>query len=133
MARWALMQISWRGLQFCSITRTEAKVLFPGQLDQVSYKVTVQKLTIVGRRTSARALAILDDPLVPLHLLIWAATTAISTLTATVEVLASQGLMRGEKVALAQLYLPYLCLGGFFFPSESVARCGEGLISFLKC
>jgi hypothetical protein len=52
-----------------------------------------------------------DDPLVPLHLLIWSVETAMSTLTCTVEAMSWEGFTKEEKIALAQLYVPYLVLG----------------------
>jgi hypothetical protein len=52
-----------------------------------------------------------DDALVPLHLLVWACETALTTLTCVVEVWTWKGFTGQEKVALAQLYVPYLLLG----------------------
>jgi uncharacterized membrane protein len=53
----------------------------------------------------------LDDTLVPLHLLIWSLETAVSTLTCTVEAMSWEGFTSQERIALAQLYVPYLALG----------------------
>ena len=52
-----------------------------------------------------------DDPLVPLHLLIWSVETAITTLTCTVEAMSWDAFSKEERIALAQLYVPYLALG----------------------
>jgi hypothetical protein len=52
-----------------------------------------------------------DDHVVPLHLLIWACETALTTLTCVVEAMSWEGFAGQEKVALAQLYVPYLFLG----------------------
>ena len=52
-----------------------------------------------------------DDMLVPLHLLIWACETALTTLTCVVEAMSWEGFTGQEKVALAQIYGPYLLLG----------------------
>jgi hypothetical protein len=49
--------------------------------------------------------------LVPLHLLIWACETALTTLTCLVEAMSWEGFTGQEKVALAQIYGPYLLLG----------------------
>lgn len=60
---------------------------------------------------ASRADRLSDDPLVPLHLLIWAVETAMSTLTCLVEAAVWESLTREEKSALAQLYVPYLVFG----------------------
>jgi EXPERA (EXPanded EBP superfamily) len=58
-----------------------------------------------------------DDMLVPVHLLIWACETALTTLTCVVEAMSWEGFTGQEKVALAQLYVPYLLLGKDFWKS----------------
>lgn len=52
-----------------------------------------------------------DDPLVPLHLLVWAVMTALTTATCLVQVLNWEGLGWAEKKGLLGLYVPYLLLG----------------------
>ena len=52
-----------------------------------------------------------DDPLVPLHLLVWATETVLTTATCTIQVLSWEGLGAAEKKDLKGLYLPYLLLG----------------------
>jgi hypothetical protein len=52
-----------------------------------------------------------DDPLVPLHLLVWSVETVMSTLTCAVEAANWEGFSNDEQIALAQLYVPYLALG----------------------
>ena len=54
-----------------------------------------------------------DDALVPLHLLVWACETALTTLTCVVEAMSWDGFSGQEKMALAQLYVPYLLLGEY--------------------
>lgn len=54
-----------------------------------------------------------DDPLVPLHLLIWSIETALTTLVCVVDVLNWPGYSRDEVLALQQLYIPYFLLGGY--------------------
>lgn len=54
-----------------------------------------------------------DDPLVPLHLLLWAVQTGVTTLTCVVEAMSWEGFTGQEKGGLAQLYVPYLVLGEF--------------------
>ncbi|KAF7504047.1 hypothetical protein GJ744_002876 [Endocarpon pusillum] len=62
-----------------------------------------------------------DDPLVPLHLLVWSVETVMSTLTCTVEAMCWEGFKKEERIALAQLYVPYLVLA-----------VGMGLDMFLR-
>lgn len=64
-----------------------------------------------------------DDILVPLHLLIWACETALTTLTCVVEAMSWDGLTGQEKAALAQLYVPYLLLG--MYPASRWFRGGR--------
>ena len=52
-----------------------------------------------------------EDALVPLNLLVWACETAVTTLTCVVEAMSWEWFTGQEKVALAQLYVPYLLLG----------------------
>ncbi len=54
-----------------------------------------------------------DDPLVPMHLLVWAVQTAVTTLTCVVEAMSWKDFTGLEKRALAQLYVPYLVLGEY--------------------
>ena len=51
-----------------------------------------------------------DDPLVPLHLLVYAIQTAVTTMTCIAEYLSWQGYSLEQKWALGQLYVPYLVL-----------------------
>jgi hypothetical protein len=55
-----------------------------------------------------------DDVLLPLHLMVWACETMLTTLTCVVEAMSWEGFTVQEKVALAQLYVPYLLLGSLF-------------------
>ena len=54
-----------------------------------------------------------DDPLVPLHLLIWSIETSLTTLVCVVDILNWPGYSREEVLALQQLYVPYFLLGKF--------------------
>lgn len=56
---------------------------------------------------------VIEDELLPLHLLIWAVETSMTTLTCTVEMWSWEGLGKQERVALMGLYVPYLLLGKF--------------------
>ena len=55
-----------------------------------------------------------DDTLLPLHLMVWACETMLTTLTCVVEAMSWEGYTVQEKVALAQLYVPYLLLGSLY-------------------
>jgi len=52
-----------------------------------------------------------DDPRVPLHLLLFAGQTGMSTITCVADYMSWQAVSSQEKMALGQLYLPYLMLG----------------------
>ena len=54
-----------------------------------------------------------DDALIPVHLLVWAVQTALTTLTCVVEAMNWEIFTVQEKGALAQLYVPYLVLGEY--------------------
>lgn len=58
-----------------------------------------------------------DDPKVPIHLLIYAVQTAITTATCIADYLSWSDFSVEEKVGLGQLYGPYLALCEFFSPS----------------
>jgi len=55
-----------------------------------------------------------DDPKVPLHLLVFAIHTAITTLTCIADYLSWPGYTDKQKLSLGQLYVPYLGLGMSF-------------------
>lgn len=61
-----------------------------------------------------------DDPVVPLHLLVFAVQTGVTTLTCVADMMSWTAVTRGEKWALGALYGPYLALG------ES--SCGSGWV-----
>ena len=61
-----------------------------------------------------------DDPLVPLHLLIWSVQTFITTLVCIVEYCAWEGVSNAEVISLSTLYGPYCALGT---PSFSLFLC----------
>jgi hypothetical protein len=49
-----------------------------------------------------------DSPIVPLHLLVYAVQTGITTATCISEALSWRGLTSAEKGSLMGLYVPYL-------------------------
>ena len=57
-----------------------------------------------------------DDPLVPLHLLIWAIQAGLTTFTCIVEYSSWLDFSSEERRALAGLYGPYLALGNSSSP-----------------
>ncbi|KAF2673450.1 hypothetical protein BT63DRAFT_421600 [Microthyrium microscopicum] len=54
-----------------------------------------------------------DDPKVPLHLLVFALETAVTTLTCISDYLSWSSFSNDQKVQLAYLYVPYLALSVF--------------------
>ncbi len=50
------------------------------------------------------------DPLVPLHLLVYAVQTAVTTMTCIADYLSWEGVSMAEKAALGWLYVPYLAV-----------------------
>ena len=79
---------------------------------------------------------IADDPLTPLHLLVYATQTALTTATCIADFAAWPHTSPAEKVRLAGLYVPYLAVGEFsrllrlfsgpFFRFDSCALFREG-------
>ena len=65
-----------------------------------------------------------DDPLIPLHLLVFAVQTGVTTLTCVADMMSWTAVTRGEKWALGALYGPYLALGESFCVLD---RAREGL------
>lgn len=63
-----------------------------------------------------------DDPLVPLHLLVFSLEVAVSTLVCTLEMLSWEGYSTDEQKQLSALYMPYLGLGekDFFMAIDPV-------------
>jgi len=51
-----------------------------------------------------------DDPKVPLHLLIYAMQTAVTTATCIADYLSWSGFSNTQKIELGKLYVPYLAL-----------------------
>ena len=60
-----------------------------------------------------------DDPLVPLHLLVFAAQAALTTATCIIEFLAWEDVLMADKMQLTWLYGPYLVLGRWDRSSSS--------------
>ncbi|CAK4033392.1 integral membrane [Lecanosticta acicola] len=54
-----------------------------------------------------------DDSMVPVHLLVYAVQTAITTATCIADYLSWEGYSNAEKVELGKLYVPYLALSVF--------------------
>lgn len=58
-----------------------------------------------------------NDAKVPLHLLVWAVQTGMTTLTCVADYLSWSGYKNAEKLELGKLYVPYLALGECFLLS----------------
>lgn len=56
-----------------------------------------------------------DDALVPVHLLVYAIQTALTTATCISDYLSWEGVSSEVKVGLGGLYVPYLALGKWLF------------------
>ncbi|KAK4498951.1 hypothetical protein PRZ48_009462 [Zasmidium cellare] len=54
-----------------------------------------------------------DDPKVPIHLLIYAMQTAVTTATCIADYLSWSGYENAEKIELGKLYVPYLMVSVF--------------------
>ncbi|KAK3066545.1 hypothetical protein LTR53_017062 [Teratosphaeriaceae sp. CCFEE 6253] len=54
-----------------------------------------------------------DDPRLPIHLLVFATQTAITTSTCIADYLSWSGYSSAEKLELGKLYVPYLALSIF--------------------
>lgn len=52
-----------------------------------------------------------DDPKVPLHLLVFALETAVTTATCVADYLSWTGYTTAQKIEIGKLYVPYLILG----------------------
>lgn len=57
-----------------------------------------------------------DDPKVPIHLLIYACQTGITTMTCIAEYLSWDSFTNEQKLSLSGLYVPYLALCGWKHP-----------------
>ena len=53
---------------------------------------------------------VLDDPKLPIHLLIYAVQTALTTATCVADYLSWSGFSNAQKLELGKLYVPYLAL-----------------------
>ena len=51
-----------------------------------------------------------DDPRVPVHLLVYAVQTAVTTATCIADYLSWSEYLNSQKVELGKLYVPYLAL-----------------------
>lgn len=51
-----------------------------------------------------------DDPRVPVHLLVYAVQTAVTTATCIADYLSWSDYLNAQKIELGKLYVPYLAL-----------------------
>ncbi|KAK5200694.1 hypothetical protein LTR16_005222 [Cryomyces antarcticus] len=68
-----------------------------------------------------------DDPRTPIHLLIYAVQTAVTTLTCIADYLSWSSFSNAEKVELSKLYVPYLALA-VFMGLDMFARLEKTLV-----
>lgn len=54
-----------------------------------------------------------DDPRVPVHLLVYAVQTAVTTATCIADYMSWSEFLAEQKMELGKLYVPYLALGMF--------------------
>lgn len=66
---------------------------------------------VYGAVTGSDFCCRVDDPVVDLHLLVFAVQTGVTTLTCVADMMSWAAVTRGEKWALGALYGPYLALG----------------------
>lgn len=61
---------------------------------------------IDGRLTTC----VTDDPKIPIHLLVYAVQTAVTTATCIADYLSWTGFSNAQKIELGKLYVPYLAV-----------------------
>ncbi|KAK6428066.1 hypothetical protein LTR95_015796 [Oleoguttula sp. CCFEE 5521] len=67
----------------------------------------------VKHRSMGMLMVFVDDPKVPLHLLVYAVQTVITTATCIADFLSWSDYENQQKVELMKLYVPYLALCGY--------------------
>ena len=55
-------------------------------------------------------ISITDDPKLPIHLLVYAVQTAVTTATCIADYLSWSGFSNAQKIELGKLYVPYLAV-----------------------
>jgi hypothetical protein len=60
----------------------------------------------------------LDDPLVPLHLLLWAGQTVLTTSTCLIEMWSWTDRTEAQKYKLTAVYAPFIAYGMYPFSSQ---------------
>lgn len=83
------------------------------------FEVSEQSELIGRKGMSEVANAPSDDPKVPVHLLIHATQTAITTATCIADYLSWPGYTNAQKIELGKLYVPYLALCKSSYPLSS--------------
>jgi hypothetical protein len=73
-----------------------------------------------------------DDPRVPVHLLVYAVQTAVTTATCIADYLSWSEYLNSQKIELGKLYVPYLALCMFLssgFGSQSFTSLTDGSVA----
>jgi len=58
-------------------------------------------------------MTVLDDPRLPVHLLVYAVQTAVTTATCIADYMSWSDYLNSQKIELGKLYVPYLALCTF--------------------
>lgn len=64
-----------------------------------------------------------DDPKIPIHLLIFAVQTAITTSTCIADYLSWSSFSNAQKLELGKLYVPYLALCKYYLVFQCLSCC----------
>lgn len=76
-------------------------------------KYVSQPYLRVSTETGRLTLTITDDPKVPIHLLVYAIQTAVTTATCIADYMSWSDFGLAQKIELCKLYVPYLALSAF--------------------
>lgn len=108
--------VSGRLVRYCEVRigrhREKRETIPPLQLHEMPIYAIVVDLVCVILTVKSNA----DDPKVPVHLLIYAMQTAITTSTCIADYLSWSNFSSSEKIELGKLYVPYLALCEYLFP-----------------
>lgn len=68
-----------------------------------------------------------DDPKIPIHLLIYAVQTALTTTTCIADYMSWTSYTSAQKMEIGKLYVPYLALCKFFFSQSSLFMSSDSV------
>lgn len=75
-------------------------------------------------------MTVLDDPRLPVHLLVYAVQTAVTTATCIADYLSWSDYLNSQKIELGKLYVPYLALCTFF---STLHQISYNMVSLTYC